>query len=138
MMGSEKEYMLLNINKENRLYSVEKTVEGKVKVDNSYIFLLQNTLNDNLTYYFDVIAPEGMEGKIVIDRPTAPFVVQPGVKKKTIVTLSTTDVLVEDDRKDSVIPITIKAYAIEDKEKVVVLRQSTFTYPRYDIIQNAE
>ncbi len=136
MMGSEKEYMLLNINKENRLYSVEKTFDGKVKVDNSYIFLLQNTMNDNLTYYFDVIAPEGMEGKIVIDRPTEPFVVQPGVKKKTIVTLSTTDELVKDDRKDSVIPITIKAYALEDKEKVVVLRQSTFTYPRYDIIEN--
>ncbi len=138
MMGSEKEYMLLNINKENRLYSVQKTAEGDVKVDNSYIFLLQNTLNENHKYYFEIITPENMQGKIYIDRPSKPFVARPGIKKKTIVTLSTTDVLVQDDRKDTIIPITIKAYAIDDKEKVVVYRKSTFTYPRYDIIQEAE
>ncbi|MBN2896893.1 MAG: cytochrome c oxidase accessory protein CcoG [Campylobacterales bacterium] len=138
MMGSEKEYMLLNVNKENRLYSTERTMEGAVKVDNSYIFLLQNTLNEKYTYYFEVILPEEYKGSITIDRPRDPFVVEPGVKKKTIVTLSTTDELVKDDRKDTVIPITIKAYALEDKEKVVVIRHSTFTYPRYDIIQNVQ
>ena len=43
--------------------------------------------------------------------------------------------LVNDDRKDTVIPITIKAYAMDDKEKVVVLRQSTFTFPRADLLK---
>ncbi len=137
VMGSKKEYMLLNINKENRLYSVSKQSDGKVRVDNSYIFLLQNTLNENHKYYFEVIAPEGLNGTIKINRPTKPFLARPSVKKKTIVRLTTTDVLVKDARKDTVIPITIKAYAVDDKEKVVVYRKSTFTYPRYDIIEKA-
>ncbi len=138
VMGSKKEYMLLNINKENRLYSVSKQADDSVRVDNSYIFLLQNTLNENHKYYFEVIAPEGINGTIRIDRPTKPFLAKPGVKKKTIVRLSTNELLVKDARKDTVIPITIKAYAIDDKEKVVVTRQSTFTYPRYDIIEKAD
>ncbi|MFZ5375532.1 MAG: cytochrome c oxidase accessory protein CcoG, partial [Campylobacterota bacterium] len=78
MMGSKKEYMLLNINKENRLYSINQTEEGKTRVDNAYTFLLQNTLNEDHEYYFDVIAPAGMEGKIKIDQPAKPFKVKPG------------------------------------------------------------
>lgn len=135
MMGSEKEYMLLNINKENRLYSVKKTDEGKVRVDNAYTFLLQNTLNEDHKYYFDVIAPKGMEGKIKIGEPTAPFNVKPGIVKKKVVVLYSDEMLVNDDRKDTVIPITIKAYALDDKAKVTVLRESTFTFPRADLVK---
>ncbi len=138
VMGSEKEYMLLNINKENRLYSISKQQDGSVRVDNSYIFLLQNTLNENHKYYFEVIPPKGITGTIRIDRPKKAFLARPGVKKKTIVRLSTNDVLVKDSRKDTVIPITIKAYAVDAKDKVVVLRHSTFTYPRYDMIEKAK
>ncbi len=135
MMGSEKEYMLLNINKENRLYSIKKTDEGKVRVDNAYTFLLQNTLNVDHKYYFDVIAPKGMEGKIKIGEPTAPFNVKPGIVKKKVVVLYADEMLVNDPRKDTVIPIMIKAYAIDDKEKVMVVRESTFTFPRADLVK---
>lgn len=138
MMGSKKEHMLLNINKETRLYSVERLENGKVRVDNSFVFLLQNTENEDHKYYFDVVAPAGMEGKITIKKPSAPFTAKPGIKKKKIVTLSTTEMLVDNDRKDTVIPITIHAYAIDDKEKIVVDRQSTFTFPRSDVIENAK
>ncbi|WP_294891895.1 MULTISPECIES: cytochrome c oxidase accessory protein CcoG [unclassified Sulfuricurvum] len=135
MMGSKKEYMLLNINKENRLYSINQTDEGKTRVDNAYTFLLQNTLNEDHEYYFDVIAPAGMEGKIKIDQPAKPFKVKPGVVKKKVVVLYTDEMLVNDDRKDTVIPITIRAYAIDDKEKVIVFRESTFTFPRADLLK---
>ncbi|OQX60082.1 MAG: cytochrome c oxidase accessory protein CcoG, partial [Helicobacteraceae bacterium 4484_230] len=116
----------------------KKTYDGKVRVDNAYIFLLQNTLNEDHTYYFDVIPPKGMEGKIKISKPTKPFVAKPGVKKKKIVVLSTDELLVKDSRKDTVIPITIRAYAIDDKEKIVVDRKSTFTFPRYDAIEKVK
>jgi cytochrome c oxidase accessory protein FixG len=135
MMGSEKEYMLLNINKENRLYSINHTDEGKIRVENAYTFLIQNTLAEDHKYYFDVIAPKGMEGKIKIDTPSEPFKVQPGIVKKKVIVLYTDEMLVSDDRKDTVIPITIKAYAMDDKEKVVVVRQSTFTFPRADLVK---
>ncbi|WP_255707385.1 MULTISPECIES: cytochrome c oxidase accessory protein CcoG [Sulfurimonadaceae] len=138
MMGSKKEHMLLNINKENRLYAIEKTPEGKTLVENDYIFLLQNTQDKDHKFYFDIEAPKGMEGKIKILKPTKPFTVHPGVKKKKIVRLYTTEELVKDERKDTVLPIKIHAYAIDDKEKIAVDRESTFIFPRYDKYEAAE
>lgn len=135
LMGSEKEYMLLNINKENRLYSIKHTDEGKVRVENAYTFLLQNTLNEEHSYYFDVIAPKEMEGKIKIGTPTEPFKVKPGVVKKKVIVLYADEMLVTHYRSDTIIPITIKAYAVDDKLKVTVLRQSTFTFPRADLVK---
>lgn len=135
MMGSTKEYMLLNINKENRLYSINHTDEGKIRVENAYTFLFQNTLDKSHSYYFDVIAPKGMEGKIKIETPTEPFSVRPGVVKKKVIVLYTDEMLVKDDRKDTIIPLTIKAYALDDKAKVTVIRQSTFTFPRADLVK---
>ncbi len=139
MMGTTKEYMLLNINKEEgRLYNTQRISDDVVHVENAYVFLLQNTLSVPHKYYFDVIAPEGMEGKIKIKKPSAPFTANPAMKKKKIVILYTDEVLVNDARKDTIIPITIKAYAMDDKEKVVVYRKSTFVYPRIDIVEHAK
>ena len=50
LMAQTKEYMLLNINKETRLYSMEVQADGKVKVDNAYEFLLQNTQSEKMKY----------------------------------------------------------------------------------------
>lgn len=135
VMGSEKEYMLLNINKENRLFGIKHTDEGKIRVDNAYTVLLQNTLNEDHKYYFDVIAPAGMQGKIKIAEPTEPFKVKPGIVKKKVLVLYTDEVLVEDEHKDTVIPITIHAYALDDKEKIVIDKKSTFTFPRADLLK---
>ncbi len=133
LMGSEKELMLLNINKENRLYSIDIDRDTqKVRVKNDYIFLLQNTQDVDHKYYFDVIAPKEYEGKIMVLKPSEPFKVKPNIKKKKIVTLYTPELLVQEERKDTVIPITIRAYAIDAKDTIVVERKSTFVFPRYD------
>ncbi len=141
-MGSTKEHMLLNINKETRLYSEKALDNGKVKVDNSYIFLLQNTENEPMEFFFEIIQPEGINGKISIVKPTKPFRVIPGTKKKKIVTLSTTDVLVENDRKDTIIPITIHAYALDKdgkkSEKISVIRHTTFVFPKKSVLERAK
>lgn len=132
MMGSEKEHMLLNINKENRLYSISVKPDGTRLVENDYIFLLQNTQDKDHKFYFDIEAPAGMEGKIKVLKPKGPFTVHPGVKKKKVVRIYTDEALVKDDRKDTIIPITIHAFAVDEKEKIAVDRQSTFVFPRYD------
>lgn len=137
-MGSNKEHMLLNINKENRLYSVQKTGDGKIIVDNAYEFLLQNTQNEKMSFYFEVILPKEVKGKLEIIKPKETFDVTPGVKKKKIVVLRTYDALANDGRHDTIIPITIRAYAIGHEDKIVVFRDSTFTYPRADIIKNTK
>ena len=138
VMGSTKEHMLLNINKETRLYSTKMMRDGKVRVDNAYEFLLQNTQNEKMDFYFQVIPPKGMEGKIIIAKPTKKFSAVPGIKKKKVVVLRTTEVLVDDDRKDTIIPITIKAYALGHEEKIVVFRKSTFIFPKADVLKAAK
>ena len=134
IMGSEKENMLLNINKEGRLYSTKVMPDGKTRVDNAYVFLLQNTQNEDMDFFFDVIPPEGMEGKIEIAKPTKQFKAVPGVKKKKVVILRTTDLLANNPRKDTIIPITIKAYAIGHEENIVVYRDAVFIFPRADAL----
>ncbi len=137
-MGGTKEHMLLNINKESRLYSTKLIADGKVQVDNSYVFLLQNTENETMKFYFDIIAPKGMEGKILIEKPLQAFSAVPGVKKKKIVTLRTTEILSNNDQKDTIIPITIRAYAIGKDGKankdITVLRHSTFVFPKKSVL----
>ena len=124
MAGSAKENMLLNINKDTRLY---KLIDGG-KVENDYTFLFQNTDNKKHQYYFEV---QGLEG-IKIIRPEKPFPISAGFKKKKIVILETDKVLVKSTKQDTPLPITIKAYAVDDPKKIVVFRKSVFVYPRID------
>ena len=138
VMGSTKENMLLNINKETRLYSTKLLPDGKVRVDNAYEFLLQNTQSEKMKFYFEVIPPKGMEGKITIAKPSKEFTAVPNIKKKKIVVLRTTEVLVDNDRKDTVIPIKIRAYAVGHEDKIVVFRDSTFVFPRADVLKKAK
>ena len=137
-MSTTKEHMLLNINKETRLYAIKHHEGNKFSVDNSYIFLLQNTEAKPMKYFFDVIPPKGMEGKIKIVKPSKPFRVVPGVKKKKIVTLSTNEMLVDNNRKDTIIPIKIHAYALDKDGKpsklVSVYRDTIFVFPKESVL----
>jgi len=140
-MSTTKEHMLLNINKETRLYSIKHISDNKFAVENSYIFLLQNTEATPMKFFFEVIPPKGMEGKIRIAKPSKAFRVVPNVKKKKIVTLVTNDVLVDDKRKDTIIPITIHAYALDKDGKpsklISIMRHTKFVFPK-EAILNAE
>jgi cytochrome c oxidase accessory protein FixG len=127
-MGSEKEHMLLNINRTTQLYSIK---ENGNRVTNNYTMLFQNTESKDHEYYFEVVG----HPDITINRPKKSFKILANKKAKKIVVLSTKKELVKDDRKDTPIPITIRAYATDDKEKIVVERKTTFIYPRYDILQ---
>jgi len=141
-MSTTKEHMLLNINKETRLYSVKKISDDAFKVENSYVFLLQNTENEPMKFFFEVVPPKGMEGKIKIVKPSKAFRVVPGVKKKKIVTLVTNDMLVDDKRKDTVIPIVIHAYALDKDGKpsklVSVTRNTIFVFPKESVLNAAK
>jgi len=138
VMGSTKENMLLNINKETRLYSTKLLNDGKIRVDNAYAFLLQNTQNEKMKFYFEVIPPKGMEGKITIAKPSKEFTAVPGMKKKKIVVLRTTELLADNDRKDTIIPIKIRAYAVGHEDEIVVFRDTTFIFPKSSILKKAK
>ncbi len=127
-MGSKKEFMLLNINKTTQLYKIKD--HGK-KIANAYTFLFQNTQREPHKYYFEVES----HPDIKIARPKEPFKINARSKIKKVVVLYTTKDLVKDMTKDTPIPITIKAYAVDAKDKIVVERKTTFVFPRYDVLQ---
>ena len=76
-----------------------------------------------------------MKDKLQIVRPKEPFSIAPGKKRKKVVVLRTDKVLADSTRKDVPIPVTIKAYAVDDKKKIVVERHTVFVYPRADLLK---
>ena len=129
VMGSKKEHMLLNVNKTTRLY---KVLDNGV-VENDYLFLFANTDSKKHTYYFEI---EGdLKNKLEIIRPKESFSIAPGKKRKKVVVLRTKEILANDARRDTPIPVTIRAYATDDKENIVVERHTVFVYPRSDLIK---
>ena len=123
VMGGEKEHMLLNINKTTELYKVK---ENNV-VSNNLVLLFQNTESQTLTYDLEVV--DNPDIKITRFEP---FTLSPGKLAKKVVILETDKVLVSDNTKDTPITVTLKAYAKENPEKVVVFRKAIFIYPRLD------
>ena len=126
-MGTKKEHMLLNISRTSQLYKIEPNGA----VENSYVFLFQNTDIKDHKYYFKVLNNKD----ITIKRPKKEFKLIAGKKVKKIVILQTDKPLVKDSNKDTPIPITIRAYATDDAKKIVVDRKTVFVYPRWDIYQ---
>ncbi|MCG3695522.1 cytochrome c oxidase accessory protein CcoG [Aliarcobacter butzleri] len=126
VIGGEKEHMLLNVNKTTELYKVK---EDKV-VTNNFLLLFQNTESQTLTYDLEIV--DNPDIKITRFEP---FTLSPGKLAKKVVILETNKVLVSDNTKDTPITITLKAYAKENPEKVVVYRKATFIYPRLDKLQ---
>ena len=123
LMGGEKEHMLLNINKTTQLYKIDE----ENKVTNNFLFLFQNTDSKDHTYALEIVDNPDIE----IER-FEPFKLGAKHLSKKVVILSTKKVLVNDNTKDTPIPVTIKAYAIDDPTRVVVLRQAVFVFPRAD------
>lgn len=130
LMSTKKEYMLLNINRTSQLYKIKD--EGKL-VENAYTFLFQNTDSKDHTYYFEVIN-EGIE----IKKPTKPFKLKAGHKNKEVVILKASSDLAPNQSENTPTSIQIKAYAVDNKEHIVVLRDTIFIYPSKDAIKKAK
>lgn len=118
LMSGKKENMLLNINRTSELYKVLDQGE----VENSYVFLVQNTQNKEHTFFFEID-----DKSIEISRPSKPFMLKAGAKQKVIVTLKSKNE--NTSEKDLLKHINIKAYAT-DEPTISVQRASTFIYPK--------
>ena len=118
LMSGKKESMLLNINRTSELYKVLDQGE----VENSYVFLVQNTQNKEHKFYFEID-----DKSIEISRPNKPFTLKAGAKQKVIVTLKSKNE--NTSEKDLLKHINIRAYAT-DEPTISVQRASTFIYPK--------
>jgi len=120
LMGSTKEYMLLNINRPSQLYKILD--DGKT-VENAYTFLFQNTDSKDHLYYFDISNKE-----IIIDKPTEPFLLKAGEKVKKIVLLNAVPKQIKEEGE--ALPIEVHAYAVNEKERISVMRKTDFVFPK--------
>ena len=118
LMSGKKESMLLNINRTSELYKVLDQGE----VENSYVFLVQNTQSKDHKFYFEID-----DKSIEISRPNKPFTLKAGAKQKVIVTLKSKNE--NTSEKDLLKHINIKAYST-DEPTISVQRASTFIYPK--------
>ena len=118
LMSGKKESMLLNINRTSELYKVLEQGE----VENSYVFLVQNTQSKDHKFYFEID-----DKSIEISRPNKPFMLKAGAKQKVIVTLKSKNE--NTGEKDLLKHINIRAYAT-DEPTISVQRASTFIYPK--------
>lgn len=118
LMSGKKESMLLNINRTSELYKVLDQGE----VENSYVFLVQNTQSKDHKFYFEID-----DKNIEISRPNRPFTLKAGAKQKVIVTLKSKNE--NTSEKDLLKHINIRAYAT-DEPTISVQRASTFIYPK--------
>ncbi|RXJ55456.1 cytochrome c oxidase accessory protein CcoG [Candidatus Marinarcus aquaticus] len=123
IMGGEKEHMLLNVNKTTQLYKIKEDN----KVSNNFLFLFQNTDSKEHKYALEIIDNDD----IYIER-FKPFTLSPKKLAKKVVILSTDTMLVNDSTKDTPITVTVRAYAIDEPEKIQVFRKAVFIYPRAD------
>jgi len=125
VMSGKKEYMLLNVNKTTQLYKVK---EGNL-VENNFVLLFQNTEPKKHTYKIDIIGK--YKGKIEIRR-FKEVTLNHGKMAKKVMVLATKERLVDDATKDTPITVMLKAYAVDEPERVFVLRKAVFIYPRSD------
>ncbi|CAA6802884.1 MAG: Type cbb3 cytochrome oxidase biogenesis protein CcoG, involved in Cu oxidation [uncultured Sulfurovum sp.] len=121
IMSGEKEYMILDINKGNRLYKVENTT-----VSNDYLMFFKNTEPNNHTYKMEVVGQYA--GKIEIKRFKQASV-KSGQGTKEVLILSTTKNLSKDASKDSVLKVQLNAYSTTEPERVKLLKELSFIYP---------
>ncbi len=121
MMGGTKEYMILDINKGNRLYKIE----GE-RVSNDYLLFFKNTEPKTHTYKLKVVGEYA--NKIEIKR-FKEVRVKPGKGTKEVLILSTNKDLSTQKSKDSILHVQLKAYSTTEPERVQVLKEVSFIYP---------
>lgn len=127
VMSGEKEYMILDINKGNRLYKVE----GKT-VSNDYLLFFKNTEPNTQTYKLQVVGQYA--DKIEIKR-FKQVTVKSGQGSKEVLILSSNENLSTNSNKDSVLKVQLQAYSTNEPERIKLLKELTFVYPSTDKVK---
>jgi cytochrome c oxidase accessory protein FixG len=121
VMGGEKEFMILDINKGNRLYKIQEKV-----VSNDYLMLFKNTEPNTHTYKLKVVGEYADKIEIKRFKETT---VKAGHSVKEVLILSTSENLSKKKVGNSLLIIQLKAYSTTDPERVFVLKNLSFVYP---------
>lgn len=119
-LSQGKSSMLLNINRTAESYKILENGD----VENHYMMMFHNTDSKEHTYYFKITN----NNDILIKKPSEPFIIKPGEKLRKRVFLYTSKNLSKNSG-DTIIPITIMAYASDDAN-INITKESIFVYPQ--------
>lgn len=119
-LSLNKSTMLLNINRSSESYKILENGE----IENHYLMLFQNTDNKPHTFYFRILDNDDINIRL----PKESFEIKAGGKMRKRVYLYT---LKNNNTEsgDKIIPITIEAYATDDKN-IKITKKSIFVYPQ--------
>lgn len=126
-MGSGKENMLLNVDRDSQAYDIRKSGA----VHNIYTFLVQNTDSRAHSFGFEIMGDENL----YILEPSSAVRVDAGQKRKVVAIIRTNSpeskALQDREFREDIV---IKSYALDD-EKINVTRKSFFMYPSLNEIR---
>lgn len=117
IMGSNKEPVLVNIDRNTELYKVRKNGA----IDNFYVFLFENTDKKPHRYSFKILNQDSIE----ILRPTSPVLVNAGQKVKEVIILRSDKSI---SHSSKTIPLNIEIYAT-DAPDIKVQKRTIFAMP---------
>lgn len=123
--GSEKEAILVNVNKTGQLYRID----ASGNVSNGYLIAIHNT--QNRTYSFDIKIEDNEDFKIKRFL-SSPLAANKRVKKPLII--ETQKRLALSQRKDTVLKLKVTVFAKENPE-IKHTQEVAFVYPRSDLIK---
>lgn len=119
-LSLNKSTMLLNINRSSESYKILENGE----IENHYLMLFQNTDNKPHTFYFRILDNDDINIRL----PKESFEIKAGGKMRKRVYLYTLKNN-NTESSDKIIPITIEAYATDDKN-IKITKKSIFVYPQ--------
>ncbi|MFC3867410.1 cytochrome c oxidase accessory protein CcoG [Helicobacter equorum] len=134
VISTKKEGMLLNINTTSELYKI-RTQEV---VDNTFRAVFHNTDSVDHEFSVEIVSPNkdfDIASRLEIIKPKEPFVVKAGQKITQMITIRARENLSRNDRGDSIYPIVLHSFAIDDKDRIFANRKTNFTYPSQETIQ---
>jgi cytochrome c oxidase accessory protein FixG len=126
-MSTTKKSMILNINRGTELFHLSK---DKANIENTYKFKFENIDSKEHMFYFEVLNPE-----ITIKTPSEPFKLRVGEVKSKVVILSTDINSSLKTQNGKPLPVTIRAFATDSKEKIYIEKEAAFIYPKADSIR---
>ncbi len=123
LVGSKKETLLLNINRNTELYKIVKS-EGAFSVENSYVFLVQNVDDKEHKFKFSL-----NDSRLSFVRPSGEVVVKAKQKRKFVVVLKTTEMLANNAEKNVPLRFVVEVSASDDA-KVGTKKEIVFVFPK--------
>lgn len=125
VFASEKEYLLVDVNKAGQLYSINKSGY----VSNGYVIAIHNTQDRAYTYDVKITGNENFEIKRF-----KPVTLDANKRVKKVLIIQTKANLNLSERKDTVLKLKLTVFAKEDA-KVKITQDVAFIYPRNDLIK---